>query len=324
MTIAPVVVSFNRGNLFLDQCLEALSKQNFRPDEIVIVDNGAMDGADEAVRERFSTLSLIETGRNLGGAGGFAGGVEMLMARGRGFAWIMDDEETPQPQVLTKLVKAEVKVPDRFQFLTPTVIFKNGSLSLGNVPMITRDLVRQDSDQLLGAFAVDNETFLGVLIYLRHATRTRLSIADFFIWVDDSGYTRRFSRSVTRLMVTSSRIVHPDNKNNSQDRGEQYFHILGDNLWFDRAEGHQRCCVTHIFLDLLAHSFKQGVCAKKKKTWLGSAARGFKQGLFRKPIHQMQGGLRKALPSDIAQISATRWVGARLGLSSLLNPISIT
>lgn len=323
MTIAAIVVSFNRKDL-LGRCLDALSIQSRLPDEIIVVDNGSTDGATELVKERFPTASLIETEKNIGGAGGFAWGLEIAIARGHDFAWIMDDDGSPQPRALAELLDVEAKAPGMFPFLASTVIVEDGTLNPGNVPAISRDPTRQHTAQPLGAYAVDAVTFVGVLINLEVAARTHLPILEYFIWFDDAEYTRRLSRIEPGLMVPTSLIVHPANKTSSDDLGERYFYFLRNNLWLLREGGYDRRYKAVTFLDLLAHSFKQGIHAKRKRAWLNNVVRGFGQGFFRKPSHQMPGDLIKTLPAEIAKIAARQGASARLALSSLPDPASTT
>ena len=67
--ISVVVVNFN-GKKFLDDCLSSLARQTFRDFEMILVDNGSSDGSAEYVRERYPSVILVESGTNLGFAGG--------------------------------------------------------------------------------------------------------------------------------------------------------------------------------------------------------------------------------------------------------------
>lgn len=64
-----IVVSWN-GEAHLADCLNAVLAQLGPDDEIIVVDNGSVDGSVELVRERYVQVHLIENGRNLGYAGG--------------------------------------------------------------------------------------------------------------------------------------------------------------------------------------------------------------------------------------------------------------
>lgn len=63
--VAVVVVSWNSSR-FLSQCLGSLKAMVRRPAEIVVVDNGSVDGSQDLVRADFPDVRLIECGTNLG------------------------------------------------------------------------------------------------------------------------------------------------------------------------------------------------------------------------------------------------------------------
>ena len=74
-SVAAVVVTYNRLPL-LRQCLAALAAQTAQDLTIFLVDNASTDGTAEAVAEMaLPNLVYRNTGKNLGGAGGFAYGV---------------------------------------------------------------------------------------------------------------------------------------------------------------------------------------------------------------------------------------------------------
>jgi O-antigen biosynthesis protein len=67
--ISVVIVNFN-GLRFLEPCLSSLTCQSFKNFEIMLVDNNSSDGSVGYIREHFPDITLIETGKNLGFAGG--------------------------------------------------------------------------------------------------------------------------------------------------------------------------------------------------------------------------------------------------------------
>lgn len=91
--VSVIVCSLN-GEKVLPLCLNSLAKIAPEPThEIIVVDNGSSDATPEIVRRDFPGFVLIQTGRNLGFAGGNNAG--MLAASGEIMVLLNDDTEVP-------------------------------------------------------------------------------------------------------------------------------------------------------------------------------------------------------------------------------------
>ena len=105
LRVVAVVVTYNRRELLLE-ALGAVQAQAHPPDRVIVVDNASTDGTAAAVRAGFSQMQLAETGRNTGGAGGFAYGIALALADAADLIWVMDDDTVPEPDALRALVEA--------------------------------------------------------------------------------------------------------------------------------------------------------------------------------------------------------------------------
>ena len=66
--VVAIVVTYNRLTL-LRECLDALLKNDC---DILVVDNASTDGTKEAVKQEYVDKVIYKnTGKNIGGAGGF-------------------------------------------------------------------------------------------------------------------------------------------------------------------------------------------------------------------------------------------------------------
>ena len=99
--IAAVVVTYNRLPL-LRRCLAALAACRAACPgaalDIWVVDNASTDGTAAALAAwQDPGLHYCNTGRNLGGAGGFAWGLRAAAAETYDFYWIMTTTRCPNP-----------------------------------------------------------------------------------------------------------------------------------------------------------------------------------------------------------------------------------
>lgn len=90
--VSVIVCSLN-GEKVLPTCLRSLAESTGVDFETIVVDNGSTDATPELVRRDFPHVRLLQTGRNLGFAGGNNVGIQA--ARGELFVLLNDDTETP-------------------------------------------------------------------------------------------------------------------------------------------------------------------------------------------------------------------------------------
>ncbi|MFC1606600.1 glycosyltransferase family 2 protein [Candidatus Latescibacterota bacterium] len=89
LPLASVVVASYNGLDMTRRCLDSLADQDYRPKEIIVVDNGSTEDIQGMVRNDFPDARLIRLESNLGFAGGYNCGIEA--AQGRYIAIINND-----------------------------------------------------------------------------------------------------------------------------------------------------------------------------------------------------------------------------------------
>ncbi|TDT82518.1 GT2 family glycosyltransferase [Arthrobacter sp. AG258] len=298
MSVAAVVVSFNRLD-YLKKCLSALEQQTRPVDEIIVIENGSTDGSAEYVRANHPGVTLFETGSNLGGAGGFAWGIELALQHGHNLAWLMDDDAEPREDALAPLVQVMESEP-RPSFAAPLVEDTEGAVVVGNLPTISTDASAQLAAQKLGGIALSHTTFVGVLVDLELSAAMPLPYADFFIWFDDVEYTKRLARSSFGIHVVSARMKHPNNAG-VKDMGWRLYFYLRNQLWLTRLNPRPWSLTQRPifrFGELAVLALQQFRVAKNKRLWLSGTFRGLSEGMFRLPAVLYPGDLLNTLSSE--------------------------
>ena len=108
--VAIILVNWN-GWQDTAACVEscrALDWPNFR---ITIVDNASTDGSEAKLRELFPEIEIIQTGCNLGFAGGNNAGIRRALEHEAEYVWLLNNDTTVAPDALTALVDALENAP---------------------------------------------------------------------------------------------------------------------------------------------------------------------------------------------------------------------
>jgi GT2 family glycosyltransferase len=105
-----IVLSWN-GREDTLRCLESLTRVEYSGLAIVCVDNGSADGTQQAVRNRFPQVVLIEAGANLGYSGGNNLGLRYALEQGARWVTLVNNDATVAPDVIAGFERAAKECP---------------------------------------------------------------------------------------------------------------------------------------------------------------------------------------------------------------------
>lgn len=241
-----VIVTYNRLEM-LKKCLDAVLSQTYKSLDIVVVDNASTDGTDKYIKGLDNKrIIYINTGKNSGGAGGFYRGIKEAYIKGAKWIWIMDDDVIPQANALEELMNAlKVVKPHKTSFLASCVYSPNGEAM--NTPGV--DLRSKNGYPFWyeyldkGLVKLNAATFVSILVNADAVEKFGLPCSNFFIWGDDTEYTKRLYRNFgLAYLVGKSKVVHARansvnltifNENNA-DRVSMYSYMIRNTLIYTR------------------------------------------------------------------------------------------
>lgn len=243
MRIAAIVVTFNRLDT-LRRCLAALQAQQPMIPDILVVDNHSTDGTGAylAPLAAAGQLHYLDTGANLGGAGGFHAGMKWAVEAGYTHLWLMDDDCIPRSDALAALTAAHGQLGGEYGFLSGMAYWRDGSLCRmnGQKRTLTARLERPDKP----LEPVIMATFVSVWIPADRVRELGLPLKEFFIWADDLEYTRRLSRRYPCYAVTDCRVLHDMTHNagvniatDTPERLPRYRYLYRNEVYLYRREG---------------------------------------------------------------------------------------
>jgi GT2 family glycosyltransferase len=88
------------------ECVESCRKLSYENFRILIVDNGSSDNSGTILRKRFPDLEVLQTGANLGFAGGNNVGIRHAFQQGADYVWLLNNDTVIDAEALSALVRA--------------------------------------------------------------------------------------------------------------------------------------------------------------------------------------------------------------------------
>ena len=77
-----LILSFN-GKHLLDEAISTYLANNYKNFEVVVIDNGSIDGTKEWSEKNYPDVKVLHTKKNLGYSGGFNFGLEYAFKKRR-------------------------------------------------------------------------------------------------------------------------------------------------------------------------------------------------------------------------------------------------
>lgn len=244
MKVAGIVVTYNRKELLLEN-IEALLKQT-RKDclTIIVVDNNSTDGTRASLEDyiKGEHVLYVNTGKNLGGAGGFHYGIRYAAEHDFDYVWVMDDDCIPTETALESFLDAGKKLEGKYGFLASKVLWKDHNICKMNIQRST--LWHTVSDWNTEIVPIIMSSFVSLFMSTQIVREYGLPIKEFFIWTDDWEYTRRISLNLPCYLVNHSVVIHKSKSNfganiasELPDRLGRYDYLYRNDVFLYRREG---------------------------------------------------------------------------------------
>lgn len=201
--VVAVVVTYNRKKLLIE-CVRHLEAQSVNCD-ILIIDNASSDGTADALSNYSQKVIYINTGKNLGGAGGFSFGIKKAVELGYDYLWILDDDTMPSTTALECFLKRSNELEGKYGYLSSKVLWKDNSVCVMNRQKKTKWKKIKDFD---APQKIQYASFVSLFIEATTVRHVGLPYKEFFIWADDWEYTRRISKKYPCYYIPESIVNH--------------------------------------------------------------------------------------------------------------------
>lgn len=105
MRVSVVVLSWN-GRADTLACLRSLERVEYTPFDVIVVDNGSVDGSADAIAAQHPGVTLVRNEHNLGFAGGMNVGIRAALQQGADGVLTLNNDMVAEPGFLGPLAAA--------------------------------------------------------------------------------------------------------------------------------------------------------------------------------------------------------------------------
>jgi len=241
--VVAVVVTWNRREL-LAEALRAVQAQTAPLRRTIVVDNASTDDTLDMVARDFPEVEAIPVARNLGGAGGFAVGLDSALAEPCDAVWLMDDDTIPEPTALAELLRSR-RAAHRGRppaLCASRVSWIDGRDHPMNTPRTKAGARHSEraAAAAAGGIPIRSASFVSVLVDAALVRQRGLPLADYFLWNDDFEFTTRLTKGRLAIYCPASVVVHKTKTFGSTDAdpGERFYFEVRNKVWlFTRSRG---------------------------------------------------------------------------------------
>lgn len=209
---AIVIATYNREKLLLE-CVSNAANQTICPDNIIIINNASTDGTKsylDQLGKQSKLYDIIDLPQNIGGAGGFARGIERALEKDVDCVLIIDDDAMIAKDYMEQILQERRRYPQYKAFAgtvkTDGKIETSHRRNLSRTGLLSRKCKEQEYAQ--HCFLCDIASFCGMVIDVSLIRQIGLPHAEYFIWYDDTEYSLRIHQHSRFLVVTGAELNH--------------------------------------------------------------------------------------------------------------------
>jgi GT2 family glycosyltransferase len=213
--VVSVILNTNRRDDTL-ACLASLRQNTYPHHDVIVLDNASTDGSMEAIRAQYADMQIVSLTENLGYAGNNNVGIELALAKGADWVFVLNEDTVLDTECLERLVevgesheKIGIVGPMVYHFDEPDYIQSGGGMlgSYWESSHLAKD--EQDNGQLSDPHQV--QWVSGCAIMLRRAVIEAVGMIDerFFYYWEETEWCLRATRAGWKIMhVPAAKLWH--------------------------------------------------------------------------------------------------------------------
>jgi hypothetical protein len=236
-----IVLNYN-GYQDTLECLESLEKLNYGNFQVVVVDNCSTDASESMIRAGYPGHSFLQTGKNLGYAGGNNAGIRLALEHQADYICILNNDTTVDKDFIEPMIRgmeqdrkvgiAGPKVCDYYDKNTIQATGSKANLFLGNFWQLNQG---KPKDQVRGVLEVDYVAGACLLIRSSLIEEIGLIPEEYFLFFEETEWCHKAKRVARRVVcVCDSLIYHKGSKTIGKISGTQEYYMTRNQIIFEK------------------------------------------------------------------------------------------
>ena len=240
--VTVVVLNWNKPDDTIE-CLESCRKIDYPNYETLLVDNQSSDDSVARVKKSFPDQEIVENPENLGYAGGNNAGIRVALARGADYVFLLNNDVTVDPNVLTELVRTFEKNPTA-GIVAPQVLYYDDPATINSLGT-SMDWLRmrpklgyyQQKDSLSYPEVMPQEILLGAALMLSRRMLQTVGLIDeeFFIFHEEADWCFRSRKADFENLTASKAVIyHKESKTMREFSTLTHYYSTRNFLYFTK------------------------------------------------------------------------------------------
>lgn len=242
--IAVIILNWNGKRDTLD-CLDSARQIDYPNYQVVVVDNGSSDDSVQAIRQAHPKAMVLETGANLGYAGGNNVGIRWALEQGFEGILLLNNDTIVDPGLLSAFAEAETRFPGagvfgaKIYYFSPSDVlwFAGGTWQPESMGFKHIGLGKQDGPAYSEARAFDYMT--GCALYASANVYRDIGLLDeaFFLTFEETDWCYRArKRGYQCMFIPEAKLWHKVSASFGGNSSplHNYFMVRNKLLWARR------------------------------------------------------------------------------------------
>jgi len=185
--VAVLILTWNRVDELVP-CLESFVCNDYRPCDVVVIDNGSEDESVPTVQRDFPWVKLIQNGTNLGFCRGNNVGLKWAVEQGYDYVMLLNSDTKLLPGLVSELVSVLQSDPRVGIAGAKNVLMENPDFTWGRYgkvtwgPMLVKTVGRFARDERRGEPPQDVDWVIGNACMMRREALEKVGVFDEEFW----------------------------------------------------------------------------------------------------------------------------------------------